>query len=203
MDALRILSDEHRAIEQVLHVLEEIARRARDERRFDAASAREALAFFRDFQDRRHHGKEENALFPLLESRKDFSPDSGPTAVLRTEHLQSRACLRGMDEAIGGFEQGDPAAPGQFVEFAQVYIQLLRDHIQKEDGGLFPRVVYMLTPDEHRELLGAYEDIDAALGTGAPARLQRLADALAERFGVRRVAAEEVRVVARPDAAGL
>ena len=136
MKPTEILSGEHRVIEQVLNCLEAIVRQARSAGRLDRQSAKDAVAFFRNFADRCHHGKEEAHLFPALEA-KGFPRDGGPTGVMLYEHEQGRAHVRGMDENIEAAAAGDPAALERFVEHAEGYVALLREHIYKEDHILF------------------------------------------------------------------
>ncbi len=189
MDALTVLVDEHRVILQVLDCLEKIARQARDSGTLDAASARDAVAFFRDFADRCHHAKEEDLLFPLLEKEKGFSTESGPTAVMRAEHVEGRACVSRMDESIEAAGKGEKAAVGRFVEAAGAYLDFLRSHIGKEDHCLFPNLGYTLSGDDHRRLIAAYDAAEARLGAGAHGRLHGIADVLAARWGVARAPA--------------
>jgi hemerythrin-like domain-containing protein len=184
MDALTVLVDEHRVILQVLDCLEKIARQARDSGTLDAASAREAVEFFRTFADRCHHAKEEDLLFPLLEKEKGFSTESGPTAVMRAEHIEGRACVRRMAESAEAAEKGGRESAMRFAEAAEAYLRLLRDHIGKEDHCLFPNVGYTLSGDDHRRLLAAYDAAERKLGAGTHGRLQRIADGLAARWGV-------------------
>jgi hemerythrin-like domain-containing protein len=184
MDALTVLVDEHRVILQALDCLEKIARQARDAGTLDAISAREAVELFQTFADRCHHAKEEDILFPLLETEKGFSTESGPTAVMRAEHVEGRACVRRMAESIDAAEKGDREAVARFAGAAEAYLRLLRDHIGKEDHCLFPNVGYTLTGDDHRRLLAAYDTAEEKLGAGTHERLHRIADGLAARWGV-------------------
>jgi hemerythrin-like domain-containing protein len=84
MRATEILTHEHRVIEQVLGCLEAMGAEARAAGRLDGAAAQDAVAFFRNFADRCHHGKEEVHLFPALEA-KGFPRDGGPTGVMLDE----------------------------------------------------------------------------------------------------------------------
>ena len=136
MKPTEILTSEHRVIEQVLNCLEAIVRTAKAAGRLDRQSAKDAVAFFRNFADRCHHGKEETHLFPTLEA-KGFPRQGGPTGVMLHEHEQGRAHVRGMDENIEAAATGDPAALQQFIADAEGYVALLREHIYKEDHILF------------------------------------------------------------------
>jgi hemerythrin-like domain-containing protein len=178
-----ILSDEHRVIEQVLDCLERMADDCRQHGILDAQAAKDAIDFFRNFADRCHHGKEESHLFPALEAR-GFSREEGPTGVMLREHDQGRACVRGMDEAIDAAAAGDAAAQRRFVEHATHYVDLLREHIQKEDHCLFAMANQVFTDGEQRELLSAFTRVEAEdIGAGTHEKFVALANALAERFG--------------------
>jgi len=179
-----ILSNEHRVIEQVLHCLEKIARRAQAERRLDKQSAEQALDFFRNFADRCHHGKEETHLFPAMES-KGFPRDGGPTGVMRYEHEQGREHIRAMTEAIGPADAGDAGAVDQFVLHAQGYVDLLRQHIEKEDHCLFSMANQALDDADQQRLLRAFEHVEHEhMGAGTHEKYLRLADELATRYGL-------------------
>jgi len=185
-----ILSEEHRVIEQVLGCLEKMAERSRSEGRLDRRAAKDAIAFFRTFADRCHHGKEEAQLFPAMEA-KGFSPDCGPTAVMRREHELGRAHVRAMDEAIDAAAAGDAEALARFAGQAVSYIRLLREHIDKEDHCLFTAADRAFTAEDQRELMAAFERAEAEeTGEGTHETYLQLANDLADRFGVARAFAE-------------
>jgi hemerythrin-like domain-containing protein len=184
MRATEILFNEHRVIEQVLACLEKMAEQAEREQRLDDAPARDAVEFFRN------HGKEEAQLFPLME-RRGFSPDAGPTAVMRHEHVQGRDCIRRIDAAIGPASSGDADGLRDFARAAREYVTLLRAHIQKEDHCLFPMADTALDAADQQRLLDGFLQVDREqIGTSAHAALLRVADELADRFGVVRATAQ-------------
>ena len=198
MKTTQILMDEHRVIEQVLDCLERMAAQAERDRNLPIAPARDAIEFFRHFADHCHHAKEENQLFPLLES-KGFSPESGPTAVMRFEHTQGREHVGAMSAAIDAAERGEPAAVDQFTRNAKGYIELLRNHINKEDHCLFPMADQALTDADDEALLAAFEHVEHVdIGAGCHEKYVRLADQLAETYGVTRATAP----LARTELAG-
>jgi len=99
MRATEILMEEHRVIERVLDCLERMAELGQEDGHVEAPPARDVVDFLRAFADRRHHGKEEERLFPILETR-GFSPDSGPTGVMRMEHVKGRELVGRVDASI-------------------------------------------------------------------------------------------------------
>lgn len=189
MKTTEILSQEHRVIEQVLSCLEELVAETPAPGKFDWESADQMLEFFRNFADRCHHAKEEDALFPAMEAR-GFSPSVGPTAVMRSEHEQGRRLMAAMSEAVRGGMDQEPDAIAAFRSAARSYIQLLRSHIQKEDGCLFPMADNFLGEADDCELLRQFDRAEHAPGfEGEHEKFLALADELAERFGVARTSA--------------
>lgn len=185
MKPTEVLSNEHRVIEQVLDCLERIIAEARANGRLDAASAGDAISFFRGFADQCHHGKEEVHLFPALEA-KGFSRAGGPTGVMFAEHEAGRACVRAMSEAMDAAAQGDPAALARFAEAGGEYIVLLRQHIEKEDHCLFSMANQALTDEDQAELMVKFEKVETEkMGRGTHGKFLVIARALAEKYGVK------------------
>lgn len=184
MQTTQVLQDEHRVIERVLDCLEKLADRCRAEGQVDAEIASDAVTFFRGFADRCHHGKEEALLFPLMEQR-GFSPDSGPTAVMRREHVQGRELVGAMHDAIDGAASGDAAGCDAFLRAAHGFLDLLRQHIRKEDQILFPMAEQALTGTDKERLNEDFARADREeFGEAERQRLLQIAGSLAERCGV-------------------
>jgi hemerythrin-like domain-containing protein len=185
-----ILNLEHRVIEQVLTCLEKIADCCATEGRLNQADAEQALDFFRTFADRCHHHKEENHLFRMLEA-KGFSRQNGPTCVMLGEHELGRLHVRAMATAAPKAAAGDAAAVDHFLVQAAAYVRLLRDHIHKEDDCLFPMADRALTAQEQYDLLDAFAHVEEdELHAETHERYLRLADELADRYGVPHAFAE-------------
>ena len=184
MRPTEVLTSEHRVIEQVLVVLDRMADDAFSKAALDVASARDAIAFLRGFADQCHHGKEEARLFPAME-RCGIPRDAGPTAVMRHEHEIGRAHVRRMDQAVGDFEKGVPGAADRFAFEARGFVEMLRDHIAKEDQVLFPMADRMLPAAAMTELESDFDHFEEHdMGSGARERFVALAASLAARYGV-------------------
>jgi hemerythrin-like domain-containing protein len=184
MRTTEILMSEHRVIERVLLCLDKMADEAFSTRSIDAASARDALAFLRTFADACHHGKEEERLFPAME-RCGLPADGGPTAVMRHEHEIGRGHVRSMAEAVAAFERGDAAGADRFAFEARGFVDLLRDHIAKEEQVVFPMADRMLPASVQDELLVGFDHAEKhEMGEGTHEKFLALADRLAARWGV-------------------
>lgn len=184
MSPTEILRAEHRVIEQVLDCLERMAQDCAFQGRLDGDSARKALEFLREFADRCHHGKEEDHLFPAMEAR-GFPRAGGPTGVMLSEHEQGRALIRGMAGSLEDASAGKSDAVRRFVEHAQGYVELLRQHIEKEDHCLFTMADQAFSEGDQESLLQAFQRVELEhLGAGTHERYLAVADELAERFGM-------------------
>jgi hemerythrin-like domain-containing protein len=188
MLATDILRKEHRVIEQVLGCLEALADDCAAKGKLDAVTARQIIDFFQTFADKCHHLKEETRLFPMLES-KGFPRTFGPTSLLRSEHDLGRRFLQSMSASVDGAATGEPDAMQRFASHALAYARFLRAHIDKEDRRLFPMANEALTDEDQRALLVAFEEAEnTPMHAGTHEQYLRIADELAERFGVSRAA---------------
>ena len=184
MQPTKILSDEHRVIEVVLTCLEKMTQKAEAEKQLAKEDATDAVSFIRNFADACHHGKEEDQLFVMLEE-KGMPKEGGPVAVMLQEHEQGRAFVRAMDENIESAASGNEEAINQFAQAARGYVNLLRAHIQKEDGILFPMATRFLDEDDQKELLKRFDHVEHDhMGEGTHEKFLGLAEQLADKYGV-------------------
>ncbi len=150
------LREEHRVIERGLTALSKAVERLEMGEEVSREILEKAVDFIRGFADRCHHRKEEDILFPYLEG-KGLTRDQGPVGVMLAEHDVGRGHVRGMSEAI------ENAAPQAFVAHARAYLELLGDHIAKEDDVLFPMADQLMTPVEAEELMSEFEGVEEEL----------------------------------------
>lgn len=176
---------EHRLIEVVLDCLEALVSRARAGGALDVPRAQETLDLLRSFADRRHHAKEEDRLFPMLVAR-GMPTHAGPLAVMLDEHRVGRACIARMAEA------SEAADVERFATAAVEYVNLLNDHIAKEDDVLFPMAEAMIDAASRKTLVEVFEAMESE-GRDALRETRARIDALAEHLGVPRGAARPAR----------
>ena len=164
----QILRDEHRVILRCLELVEAAAGRA-----VPAGWWEQAIRWLRAFADVNHHAKEERYLFPAL-AKAGLPAEGGPVEVMLHEHVEGRGLIQAM-------EGGDPA---RRADAARRYVQLLRDHIDKENGVLFPLTDAVLDAGAQQALAREFETVEAEQGRDASiahaeAEVERLAAALA------------------------
>jgi hemerythrin-like domain-containing protein len=140
-----LLRQDHKIIFRSLDVLQCIAEEENPER-IDQNDATTLLRFLRVFADEHHHLKEESVLFPEL--MRISQAEAGPLRHLLFEHTQERSLMEGLEDALRRTKTAE------FVLFANRLAERVWNHIQKEDGILFP-ILDVLMPSELDEKVSA------------------------------------------------
>jgi hemerythrin-like domain-containing protein len=184
MSATDDLRTDHRAIERMLAVLEAAAQRIDRGERVQPDVFRQGVDFVRNFADRCHHAKEEENLFPRMEAR-GVPRDGGPIGVMLFEHDEGRAFVGAIAGAIDVYERDGEAAARVIAENARGYVDLLRQHIMKEDNVLFPMADRVLSAADQAELEQRFEQIETErMGPGVHERYHRLLDDLEQEMAL-------------------
>lgn len=150
---------DHREIESVLDELEALLDSQKAEPRWTASHALAFAWVTRCFNESvmHHIRKEEENLFPALE---EFLPrDDSPLDEWRREQADLRAQLQRMRDAGAALSAGDehPQFAEDFQRSGRALLRLLRNHIDKQDRILFPRVARLLSPERDAEILQQLE----------------------------------------------
>ena len=156
-----VLKAEHRVIERVVDALERMIDRRPFERDFFAR----AIDFLREFTDGCHHAKEEHELFPTLEAA-GVPRERGPIGCMLAEHARGRELVRRMSDLLDGAARGDADSGAAFEMAVRSYVELLRQHIWKEDNVLFGMADRVLDT-QGREALGRAFDAAGRAAGGA------------------------------------
>lgn len=168
------LVHEHHVIERVLDAL---AQRLGDTQGTGALHVpflRKLVAFSTTFVDRCHHSKEEACLFPCFEGR-GIPREGGPIGVMLREHEMGRVLVRRISEKLDLYEKGE-ASVDDVTGPCQEYLQLLRQHISKENSVLYPMGASVMSAQDDTEVMGCYEDREGETGPGTHEDLIRLAE---------------------------
>lgn len=176
MKAIQELRDEHEGIRVMLRVLGVLARKAENGEAYDKGHAGKVVEFLRVFADKCHHGKEEDVLFPELE-KAGIPRQGGPVGVMLHEHEAGRAFIRRM---AAGLDSGDDR---EFAEAAGGYIELLTEHIRKENEVLFKMADQVLPAEKQEEMFRRFERIEEErIGPGVHESFHKLMDDLSARY---------------------
>jgi hemerythrin-like domain-containing protein len=154
MQAVHIITSEHRALTAVLHGMLFVLRHMRfgiAEPDFQLLGA--MLHYIKEFPERFHHPKEDAYLFRLLQERN-------PTMVplldrLRDEHQLGTAKLRDLEQALAAYERDGAIGLPAFYTAVADYAAFHYAHVHAEESEVLPAAAKFFTAAD-------WDEIDAA-----------------------------------------
>jgi len=152
--ATKDLENDHFHILRLTDVMEKIIKAGHP----DLDDLETVVYLIQNYADGFHHTKEERILFPFL-SEKGFSQQQGPVAVMLADHIRGRNYTKGMADSIALCKQGDASALEQVFLNMTGYVNLLRNHIAKENNILFRMADQVLTVENHAGLLKEFSTV--------------------------------------------
>jgi hemerythrin-like domain-containing protein len=153
------LIHEHKAIKIMLGIMTRIAENIQSDINFDIKDIGQIVDFLKTFADKCHHGKEETALFPAL-VLAGIPNENGPIGVMLHEHTIGRGFIKEISDAVEKYNT-DPKLSKQVISKGLInYVNLLQNHIQKEENVLFPMANRVLTDQKQNEIFEQFEKIE-------------------------------------------
>jgi len=179
MNSIKELLAEHEAVRMTLKILERITNEIdKTEKISEPEHLKQLFEFFSVFVDKCHHGKEEELLFPALET-VGISRKGGPIGVMLNEHQQGRDLVAKMNRDLSQYLNGDAGAAQKLKVSADAYIALLNFHIDKENKVLFPMAEQHLSENKLAEMKKGFDKIETdKIGTGKHEEFHRMLDIL-------------------------
>lgn len=174
MKATQVLIEEHEVIVRVLNALDRASNSPITGPDFFIGAAE----FIRGFADGCHHRKEENVLFTAME-HSGVPVQGGPIGVMLLEHEQGRRLTRAMRAGAEQWAAGSAAARVETYQAAAEYVALLRQHIAKENGILFPMADRAIPADRQEQVWEDFERVEhEETGEGVHEKYLALAETL-------------------------
>ena len=131
------LRRDHEIIKKVLKATETCTKMLREGKTIPSSILLDTVDFITTFVDKCHHVKEEKGLFAALEST-GLPRDAGPIAVMLREHEQARILAERIKESVNKFiENSNDQTRAALVGECEMYVELLKTHLLKEDTRLF------------------------------------------------------------------
>jgi hemerythrin-like domain-containing protein len=159
MKATQQLKDEHEGIKLMLNIIEIISNNLEKGNELNITHYEKILEFIKGFADKCHHGKEEDILFPALIDH-GMSKEGGPIAVMLHEHQLGRGYIKSLSIAFEDFKKGNNQSVKAIISSSMSYIELLRNHIEKENNILFMMADKALNETEQSEIFDAFEKLE-------------------------------------------
>jgi hemerythrin-like domain-containing protein len=154
------LVEEHRLILRMITLLEKNASLTAKGSYSNWQFYLDGVDFIRNYADRFHHAKEEGVLFEALVTN-GMPREKSPVAAMLMEHDQGRSFVKGMEAATHAALEGIPGHEHEIAENALAYAALLRDHIAKEDGILYPLAERLIPETMRADILEGYREAEA------------------------------------------
>ena len=154
-DITQRLKDEHQLILRMLALLEKNALLTAEGSFHDYRFFLNGVDFIRNYADRFHHAKEEDILFEAM-IENGMPRANSPVAAMLMEHDQGRAFVRGMEEAATRALNGEAGQDEAIVSNARGYLELLREHISKEDEILYPLAERVIPAEMRAGIIEGY-----------------------------------------------
>ncbi len=150
IDPIALFIQEHEEVLLHLRTLNKVAAQIRehgvDEQTL--STLEKSMEFIRE-EVEVHNKKEEEALFPVVERYVE-----GPTRSLREDHRHLAQHFQQLEEAAHTIASNPThqEAINQFLVTTRTIVQIMVNHIHKENHILFPMLQRFLTKDELREV---------------------------------------------------
>lgn len=176
------LIHEHQAIKVMLSIMSKIAVNIRNGEGVDNDDIAKIVNFLRVFADKCHHGKEETSLFPAL-VEAGIPNEGGPVGVMLHEHVLGREYIREMetsaDSLKAGYSESAQSLAGSLIN----YVNLLQNHIQKEENVLFKMADKVLSAAQQDSIYEQFEKIEEdVVGHGVHEQFHELLKQLKSKY---------------------
>ena len=171
MEALRIISEEHRNIWRLTNALELVADSIESEQKVDVEFFNSVFDYVEQFVDHSHHPKEDDFLFRLLRER------SAAACVvidrLAHDHHEAPGELARLRAQLAAATT--PSAISSFAAALKAYAAGQKEHIRVEETELLPLARAALAPDDWQEIDSAFlANDDPLFGSQARAEYRTL-----------------------------
>lgn len=152
---LRVIRDEHAALEAMLRsLLLLLAQHRRQDSAPDFAVLRAMLFYIDEFPERLHHAKESKLLFPRLRLRS--SKADKVLDRLDREHASGERAIRDLEHALLAYEVMGGARREAFEDAARQYVDFYLGHMRVEETEVLPLAREVLTHEDWTLLDAAF-----------------------------------------------
>jgi hemerythrin-like domain-containing protein len=154
------LNAEHRHIASLLDALGRQSDGLLPGREADLSMVRDIVGYLNDFPDAYHHPRED-LLFGILGQRDATAHEV--IGRLREGHLEIYRRSRELLDLLDGGSLADDAGRRRLKYLCDRYIGFYRDHIDLEEGSLFPRATEKLRRDDWAAVNAGSRQVDDPL----------------------------------------
>ena len=178
MKATDTLRDEHSAVRLMLEIMEAVSVRIKAGQSVQRQDLDDMIGFLSVFVDQCHHVKEEQMFFPELEL-VGITKNGGPIGVMLAEHQLGREYIRNINRELLNYGSADTSQLTELTGSMQAYIELLNEHIHKENDILLEMADKLLSDEAQDRLYCQFEEIEEnVIGAGKHEELHQMLERL-------------------------
>jgi len=171
---------EHKAITSMLNVMSNISNSIKDKKVFYTNDVEKITDFLSVYVEKCHRNKEENVFYPALLLSK-YPPES--IGLMINEHKLAKGCLDEIECCVENFKLGSTFSGEMIADCMANYVQLIYDHIQKEENDYFPLANKTLSEDAQTEISKQFKLInDEFVGLDIHTRYDELLKSLESKY---------------------
>lgn len=154
--ALKILSDEHKNILEVINALIKECDSIESRKEIDKDFFKKTIDFVKSYADKFHHAKEEDILFVEL-CKDEVQMHCNPIQQMLYEHDLGRNFIKELEKGVKENNRE------KIIKNAKEYAHLLQEHIFKEDNILYPMADEALNSNIKNKILERFKKIEQKL----------------------------------------
>jgi len=133
-----------------------------------------AIDFLLEFGDKIHNRKEEEFLFPLMQTR-GVPVAGGPIGVMLQEHEMERDLLVWMAGQVASLAKSQPDQRQEFCRKGYEYLRIRAEHIWKENDILYNLARKVLNQRDEADLLASFQNLnESTYGEDAAEKFNRM-----------------------------
>jgi len=176
------LKYEHKAITLMLNVMSNISNSIKDKKVFYTNDVEKIVDFLFVYVDKCHRNKEEAVFFPAL-LMTEYPADKMPVELMINEHSLGKGYLDEIVCCVENCKIGSSFSCEKIADCISNYVQLIQNHIQKEENDYFPEANKALSDEAQHEISKQFKLIDDGfVGLGIHNRYDELLKSLENKY---------------------
>lgn len=171
---------EHKAIKVILNVMSNISSSIKDKKVFYTNDVEKIVDFLSVYVDKCHRSKEEEVFYPALSLSKSPIENIG---LIINEHSIGRGYLAEISCCVENCKIGSTFSGERIADCMANYVQLMQEHIQKEENEYFPMANKALSGEAQKEISNQFKLInDEFVGSDIHTRYDELLKSLENKY---------------------
>jgi hemerythrin-like domain-containing protein len=182
MKATEDLMYEHKAIKVILNVMSNISESIKDKKVFYTNDVEKIVDFLSVYVDKCHRNKEESVFYPALLMTK-YPTEEMPVGLLINEHSIGKGYLDEILCCVENCKIGSTFSGERIADCMANYVQLIQNHIRKEETDYFPLANKALSGEAQKEISKQFKQInDEFVGLDIHSRYDELLKSMENKY---------------------